>query len=139
MSADSRQVMSEALGFEPIFIEVGAVTRCRRPMYFWCQPEHFAPWQGECRSGEVLEVIPGGGPGRVDRWLGPGCAWDGCQGEDGSSSCGSGRRLPTLVRSIPRSRPPQDPAGISECDSEKNLQRQELREKSGIVIVIPGD
>ena len=110
MADEARDAMSAALALTPVFIDPADVTDCHRPRYYWLDQRHCVAWQGlVSEHGSVPHVHLPGGRGSAERWLSPKASWAG-EGLD--------RRLPTLVRCIPRNRPPKSPAGIARCDDD---------------------
>ena len=109
-------LMSEKLRMRPVFIESGEVSRVRRPRMYWISaPISEAPGLSiiERPKSDQLKFEAPLEP--LEIFVNAGCDW-----KAGSES--ADLRFPTFTRSIPRKRPPPEPAGIDTCDSA-TLQR----------------
>lgn len=109
MSARCRdqQVFPEALGTLPFRVAAVDITQCQRDRLYWRGPyEAFSGLERHC--GKTI-TIPGG-PGLVSRWIRSGSIWTEAQLKS--------RRLPTLVRRVPKRAPPRLPIGWDRCDAD---------------------
>lgn len=107
MSEASRLEFNRALGIIPTLIEAHNLTWVRRPRLYWCS------WPIEPSSKELLVDY-----GSYKHWIfpdvkGPPGTWV----EDEWIHTG-GEPLPTFTRALPRSQPPQNPAGFETASLE---------------------
>ena len=99
--------INQVLGITPTLIEAHNLTWVRRPRLYWCS------WPIKPSSKELLVDH-----GSYKHWIfpdvkGPPGTWV----EDGWIHTG-GQPLPTFTRALPRSRPPQNPAGLETASLE---------------------
>ena len=114
MDATDRDVMSQAIGGQPLHCDAGDFTWCHRPRLYWCD------WEIVSQDGFVL-VSAEGEPTRLI-----------LQGsQDIASVTRAGwlkvmphKPFPTFTTSRPRSTPGRKPAGVRNCSWEE-LQRWE--------------
>ena len=102
MTAQARDEFSRVLGVEPVLIEAGDLAWVRRPRLYWFS------WPVKVQQGEKLESL-----GSYKHWQFPDVKpnkehWV----EDSWCYHGEGC-LPTFTRSLPRSKPAAQPAGIA--------------------------
>lgn len=116
--ADDEDVaaMTEALGWTPILACSRHLSWVRRPRLYWC-PVKLRPRVGVSfrSSGSLVEVVMESETEPLELVLDKGWHWPWGE-KDGSA------RWPTFTRTIPRHRPPPQPAGLSQC-SETDTQR----------------
>ena len=68
-----RQIMSQLLGCQPVFVCGSLVSHCRRPRLFWVSFWNYVAWPWEItEKGAFWHLEIPGGPGPVSRWKKPG-------------------------------------------------------------------
>lgn len=107
MTADNRNEFSKALGCQPVLIDASWFSWCRRPRLFW-PSWTIKPSEGEnlIDRGDFLEWQFPVVRAEAQHWVDPGCVWHGHQ------------PLPTLTRSLPRKKPPKNPASIATASQQ---------------------
>ena len=106
-SADIKE-MSRELRMNPVMVDAQYLSRARRPRLFWLSidpgPEDDV---GIIRHRDYTQLVYTAKEEPLELFLQPNCEWEaGLRSEKA--------RFPTFTRSIPRARPPPDPAGLSE-------------------------
>ena len=100
---EDQEVFRAETGWEQWLLCSGSLSRVRRPRFFWVSEELdwediavIEPGQGYRTAHVTAPLEP------VEAWISPEWSWLGAPDTP----------FPTFTRSIPRSRPPKDPAGI---------------------------
>ena len=108
MDLKDQDVMSDAVGCQPLYIDASGVSLAHRPRLYWCDWEVFPSPQaifGRTPVGrQSVELHSSLDP---QRFLEAGWA------------LGEGDKLPTFTTSRPRANPGYKPAGIKQCHSHE--------------------
>eukprot|EP00969_Alexandrium_andersonii_P307322 13585244-Alexandrium_andersonii.AAC.1 len=68
MGATDRDATTAQLGVQPVRIEAGKTSHCRRPRYYWIDAPIDGAWRGQVAEADsVLHVTPPGAPGPASR------------------------------------------------------------------------
>eukprot|EP00438_Fugacium_kawagutii_P023224 Skav215518 [mRNA] locus=scaffold2213:5437:6738:- [translate_table: standard] len=103
--------MSRVLGYPPVMVEAGLISRVRRPRLYWVDADLAALEEVDCYRHELFTVLEYGSVFEDDDvFLEPNHKWEG-----GSDPL---LRVPTFTRAIPRARPPKAPAGLKNTPPE---------------------
>lgn len=117
MDQEDYRVQTKKIGFAAVLVEAGHLGRCRRPRLYWLrgfdiikgvdvQIKRNVNPRGH--SYHVDEVVVDTERPPLEWFLEPG-AQKGAEPDD---------VFPTFTRTIPRQKPPDEPAGISECSAK---------------------
>ena len=112
MDTDARAEISRVLGVEPIAMCPSDVLPYNRPRLAWVSKEirnTAGTWMEQCKGYVRLWMSADAVPD--ESWIDPG--WERCS----SDEC-----LPTFMKAIARSKPPEKPAGLNRC-SEQAIAR----------------
>ena len=106
-SADIKE-MSRELKMKPVMVDAQYLSRARRPRLFWLSVEPGPEDDvGVILHRDYTQLVYKAKEEPLELFLQPNCEWEaGLRSEKA--------RFPTFTRSIPRARPPPDPAGLSE-------------------------
>ena len=114
MDAEAEQEISKALGCKPYMVDSSDVVPIHRPRFCWTNvPLTYLEgvWMEDERRWTRVHFeheYP-----EMDQWLTEGTVWPGGEGGD----C-----LPTCMKAIPRTRPPEKPAGLQKTDEDTRLR-----------------
>ena len=101
---EDQAVFREETGWDQFLCCSGSLSHVRRPRLFWLSSNDFGNAEVVSTPGCGYQAVHFYGPKEPPKlWVSPG--WEWVSEQDPVS-------LPTFTRSIPRSRPPKDPAGI---------------------------
>ena len=116
MDVAAEQQISQVFGRKPFRVDSADVVPIHRPRFCWSNVK-ISRMDGVSLEEKLrwVEVTFDHAYPDTQAWLEEGCIWEGA--EDGTI-------FPTSLKSIPRSRPPPAPAGISKCDSDTLLRWQ---------------
>ena len=112
MDVSARKEISRRLGVEPLWLCPSDILPVSRPRLAWSSKEV------RRMNGVTLEA----GDGFTRVWMDGEGVQDWQWVSEGWRRCDPSQALPTFMKSIRRTRPPERPAGISRCD-EACLQR----------------
>ena len=109
---ETRETMSEVLGWHPVRCCASGISRVRRDRYYWLSVRLSSCPGFTVIVGEQYDlVLLSATKEPFSIWIPEGWCWP--FGEQYEEAV-----LPTFTRAIPRTKPPPSPAGISQCDSD---------------------
>ena len=107
--AADQAIFRKETGWPQFLICSGTLSTVRRPRFFWLSEDVDFSSIGMVEPGPGYKTVHVVGPREPrELWVSPGWTW---LGDDSTS-------LPTFTRSIPRARPPPQPAGLGHTPTE---------------------
>eukprot|EP00435_Cladocopium_sp_Y103_P038382 s3254_g10.t1 len=109
MDESARRSISDELGICPIKLDPADVLPNSRPRFAWSsEPLYEMEGLQLWKEKEYVRAYVSADPIRVEQWIRPGWRWEAPEG-----TC-----FPTFMKSIKRSRPPPQPAGLDRTSEE---------------------
>eukprot|EP00438_Fugacium_kawagutii_P036840 Skav204450 [mRNA] locus=scaffold1298:250701:254168:+ [translate_table: standard] len=114
MDVEAEREISQALGTKPFRVDCADAVPIHRPRFCWHNLE-VVPMEGASLEDKLrwVELSLQHPYPAVEQWLEPGASWDGHL---------HNTIFPTCMKSIPRTRPPEKPAGLERVSADGRLR-----------------